>query len=262
MGCGCIEEAENKQTIVSENQPKKIINEGEKKSEKENKKSKGKEKEKEKEKKKEKEKEKEKHKQKSKRKAEKDQDILDINKRKINDKIIISQVADDNKDALSNVATEGVTTTDGQILATRKQQCNGVTILQGIEECFSEDLDEDDILQIVGDALADHIIEGCDEQIPGTVTFDQVRVIAKILYKKISKKNDDEDEKDGEINMKNYPELKGLNIRIGVSQLTKDVIKKMMFSGQKVDDCQIDLTYANLIKDNSNMKALSIEILP
>ena len=255
MGCGCIEEAENKQTIVSENQPKKIINEGEKKSDKENKKSKEKEKDKE------KEKEKHKHKQKSKRKAEKDQIVLDINKRKINDKIIISQVTDDNKDALSNVATEGVTTTDGQILATRKQQCNGVTILQGIEECFSEDLDEDDILQIVGDALADHIIEGCDEQIPGTVTFDQVRVIAKILYKKINKK-DDEDEKDGEINMKNYPELKGLNIRIGVSELTKDVIKKMMFSGQKVDDCQIDLTYANLTKDNNNMKALSIEILP
>ena len=251
MGCGCIEEAENKQTIVSENQPKKIINEVDKKSEKESEKKS----------KKTKEKEKEKHKQKSKRKAEKDQIVLDINKRKINDKIIISQVTDDNKDALSNVATEGVTTTDGQILATRKQQCNGVTILQGIEECFSEDLDEDDILQIVGDALADHIIEGCDEQIPGTVTFDQVRVIAKILYKKINKK-DDEDEKDGEINMKNYPELKGLNIRIGVSELTKDVIKKMMFSGQKVDDCQIDLTYANLTKDNNNMKALSIEILP
>ena len=252
MGCGCIEEAENKQTIASENQPKKIINESAKKSDKENKKSKEKEK----------EKEKEKHKQKSKKKAEKEQDILDLNKRKINDKIIISQVTDDNnKDALSNVATEGVTTTDGQILATRKQQCNGVTILQGIEECFSEDLDEDDILQLVGDALADHIIEGCDEQIPGTVTFDQVRVIAKILYKKINK-NNDEDEKNGEINMKKYPELKGLNIRIGVSQLTKDVIKKMMFSGQKVDDCQIDLTYANLTKDNNNMKALSIEILP
>ena len=254
MGCGCIEEAENKQTIVSENQPKKIINEGEKKNEKENKKTKEKEKEK--------EKEKHKHKQKSKRKAEKDENILDLNKRKINDKIIISQVTDDNnKDALSNVATEGVTTTDGQILATRKQQCNGVTILQGIEECFSEDLDEDDILQLVGDALADHIIEGCDEQIPGTVTFDQVRIISKILYKKINK-NNDEDEKNGEINMKKYPELKGLNIRIGVSQLTKDVIKKMMFSGQKVDDCQIDLTYANLTKDNNNMKALSIEILP
>jgi len=252
MGCGCIEEAENKQTIASENQPKKIINESAKKSDKENKKSKEKEK----------EKEKEKHKQKSKKKAEKEQDILDLNKRKINDKIIISQVTDDNnKDALSNVATEGVTTTDGQILATRKQQCNGVTILQGIEECFSEDLDEDDILQLVGDALADHIIEGCDEQIPGTVTFDQVRIIAKILYKKINK-NNDEDEKNGEINMKKYPELKGLNIRIGVSQLTKDVIKKMMFSGQKVDDCQIDLTYANLTKDNNNMKALSIEILP
>ena len=252
MGCGCIEEAENKQTIASENQPKKIINESAKKSDKENKKSKEKEK----------EKEKEKHKQKSKKKAEKEQDILDLNKRKINDKIIISQVTDDNnKDALSNVATEGVTTTDGQILATRKQQCNGVTILQGIEECFSEDLDEDDILQLVGDALADHIIEECDEQIPGTVTFDQVRIIAKILYKKINK-NNDEDEKNGEINMKKYPELKGLNIRIGVSQLTKDVIKKMMFSGQKVDDCQIDLTYANLTKDNNNMKALSIEILP
>ena len=35
-----------------------------------------------------------------------------------------------------------------------------------------------------------------------------------------------------------------------------------MFNGQKVDDCQIDLTYANLTKDNDNLKALSIQIVP
>ena len=62
--------------------------------------------------------------------------------------------------------------------------------------------------------------------------------------------------------MKKYPELKGVNIKIGVSDLTKDVIKNIMFSGQKVEDCQIDLTYANLTKDNDNLKALSIQINP
>ena len=56
--------------------------------------------------------------------------------------------------------------------------------------------------------------------------------------------------------------LDGMNIKIGYQKLTREVIKNMMFNNKKVDDCQIDLTYANLTKDNDDIKALTIEIMP
>ena len=169
---------------------------------------------------------------------------------------------DENKDALSNVLTEGVVTCDGNRLTMKKEHYNGVTLMKGIEECFSEDLNEDEIIQLVEDALGDHIIDLEGEQIPGTISSKQARAIADILFQKINKKNNDEDDKSGDIDLRNHPELKGLNIKIGVSELTRDVIKDIMFSGQKVDDRQIDLTYKNLTKDNESFKALSIQILP
>jgi hypothetical protein len=166
------------------------------------------------------------------------------------------------RDDISNVLTEGMLTSDGHKLAMHKENCNGVTLMKGIEECFSEDLNEDEILQLVEDALGDNINYDNSVQIPGTITSNQAKAVAGILYKKINKKDKDEDDKSGDIDLKKYPELKGVNIKIGVSDLTKDVIKNIMFSGQKVEDCQIDLTYANLTKDNDNLKALSIQINP
>ena len=172
------------------------------------------------------------------------------------------EVRKDNKDALSNVLTEGLTTNDGQRLNINKQHCNGVTIMQGIEECFSEDLNEDEVYELVEEALGENIIDDKNFQYPGSITSKQAKAIAKILYEKINKKDGDEDDKNEEIDIKNYPQLKGVNVKIGVTQLTKDVIKDFMFGGQKVDKCQIDLAYANFTKDNDDIKALSIQILP
>ena len=189
-------------------------------------------------------------------------DILNINsKKKIEDKDDIRLNTEENKDTISNVLTDAVIKTDHK-LKTRKQQYNGVTLMKGIEECFSEDLNEDEILQLVEDALGENIIENKKDQIPGTLTPDQARAVARIIHKKINKKSKDEDEKNGVIDIKNYPELKGVNIEIGVTDLTKDVIRNFLFNGQKVDEYQIDLTYNNLTSSNSNLKALSIQINP
>jgi hypothetical protein len=198
-------------------------------------------------------------------KEEKDNIYLNLktqSKQKISDKEIMPINIEDNKDALSNILTEGVFTCDGNRMAMQKQQYNGITVMKGIEDYFSEDLSKDEILQLVEDALGDNILDYDGEYIPGTITSKQARAIANILYEKLNRKNNDEDEKSRDIDLKRYPELKGVNIKIGVSELTKDVIKDMMFNGQKVDDCQIELTYANLTKGNENLKALSIQILP
>ena len=198
------------------------------------------------------------------KKEEEKKNLLNINaKKKISDKEMRRINTEENKrDDISNVLTEGMLTSDGHKLAMHKENCNGVTLMKGIEECFSEDLNEDEILQLVEDALGDNINYDNSVQIPGTITSNQAKAVAGILYKKINKKDKDEDDKSGDIDLKKYPELKGVNIKIGVSDLTKDVIKNIMFSGQKVEDCQIDLTYANLTKDNDNLKALSIQINP
>ena len=198
------------------------------------------------------------------KKEEEKKNLLNINaKKKISDKEMRRINTEENKrDDISNVLTEGMLTSDGHKLAMHKENCNGVTLMKGIEECFSEDLNEDEILQLVEDALGDNINYDNSVQIPGTITSNQAKAVAGILYKKINKKDKDEDDKSGDIDLKKYPELKGVNIKIGVSDLTKDVIKNIMFNGQKVDDCQIDLTYANLTKDNDNLKALSIQINP
>lgn len=156
--------------------------------------------------------------------------------------------------------TEGLTN-DATKFLKNKDHSNGVIIMKGLQEYFPEDLDEDDILIMVEEALGENLNFEDDVEIPGAITFKQAKAIASLLYAKMNKKDDDEDEKDGEIDIKNYPELKGVNEKIGVGDLTKDVVRNMMFRGKKVDECQIDLTYANLTKGDDNMKALTIEIM-
>ena len=182
-------------------------------------------------------------------------------KQKMTDKEMGPMNTEDNKDALSNVLTEGVITCDGHRITTQKQQCNGITLMKGIEEFF-EDLNENEIFQLVEEAIGEYIIDYDGEYIPGTITTKQAKAIAKILYEKLNRKNSDEDDKSGDIDLKRHPELKGLNIKIGVSEFTKDVIKDIMFKGKKVDNYQVDLTYANLTKNNEKFKALSIQFLP
>ena len=125
-----------------------------------------------------------------------------------------------------------------------------------MDDCFTEDLTEEDVYKLVTDALNDKIIDDENNQEPGTINSKQAKAIANILYNKINKKDND-----NKINLKKYPELKGVNVKVGVEKFTKDVVKKMMFQDKKVDDKQIDKAYSKINKDNEEYKALTIEIL-
>ena len=124
--------------------------------------------------------------------------------------------------------------------------------MKGIEEVIPENLSKNQIRRLVEDAL-DTNSSNSEGKDMGKITEEQIKAIASILYNKIHKK---------EINMNDFPELKGTNIKIGAERLTKDLIRKMLFNNNdEVDEYQIDLTYTNLTRNNPNIKALSIEIL-
>ena len=147
--------------------------------------------------------------------------------------------------------TEGVTS-EARKINLHKQNYEGVVLMKGIEESIPEDLNEDDIYQLVEEAL-NYKTSDENSDPKKKVTKAQTKAIASILYNKIKNKTD-------KINIKDYPELKGMNIKIGAEKLTKDIIRNMMFLNKKVDECQIDLTYANLTRENDDIKSLTIEI--
>lgn len=155
---------------------------------------------------------------------------------------------DENKN-ISNINTEGVF--DSKKMNLHKQKYEGVTLMKGVEEYIPEELNQDEVYNLVEESLFGFNTKDDNKGI-GEISKEQAKAIASILYKKIHKE---------EIDMKDYPELKGLTVNIGIEKLTKEVIRKMMFNGKKIDDCQIDLTYANLTKDDEDIKALTIELL-
>ena len=163
---------------------------------------------------------------------------------------------DDNKEDNSNINTEGMNTVETRKLNFKKKENEGLLIMEGVEELIPEELTEDDIYQLVQDALGENIVEKEEDKVPGTITRKQARSIATLLYKKLRKKKGRH-----EIDISDYPELKGLNIRIGAGQFTKDVIKNMMFNDENVDEREIDKTYAKLAKNSNDVKALTIELI-
>ena len=163
---------------------------------------------------------------------------------------------DDNKEDNSNINTEGMNTVETRKLNFKKKENEGLLIMEGVEELIPEELTEDDIYQLVQDALGENIVEKEEDKVPGTITRKQARSIATLLYKKLRKKKGRH-----EIDISEYPELKGLNIRIGAGQFTKDVIKNMMFNDENVDEKEIDKTYAKLAKNSNDVKALTIELI-
>jgi len=164
----------------------------------------------------------------------------------------------DNKENINtNDPNNEITTDERKInLNLQKEDYEGVLLMQGMDDCFTEDLTEEDVYKLVTDALNDKIIDDESKQEPGTINSKQAKAIANILYNKINKKDND-----NKINLKKYPELKGVNLKVGVEAFTKNVVKKMMFQDKKVDAKEIDMTYSKINKDNEEYKALTIEIL-
>lgn len=165
---------------------------------------------------------------------------------------------EDNKDDNSNLNsnTEGMNTVETKKLNFKKKENEGLLIMDGVEELIPEDLTEDDIYQLVQDALGENIVEKEENRVPGTITRKQARSVASLLYRKLRKKKGGHD-----IDISDYPELKGLNIKIGAGKFTKDVFKSMMFNEDNFDEKEIDKTYAKLTKNANDIRALTIELI-
>ena len=132
----------------------------------------------------------------------------------------------------------------------KKKNYEGVILMKGVEDCIPEDLNEDDIYQLVEEAL---YAKSMGDSESNKVTKEQTKAISSILYKKIHKKS---------INMEDYPSLNGINVKIGVEKFTKDVVRNIIFNNKNIDDCQINLTYANLAEEGDDFRALTIELSP
>lgn len=167
-----------------------------------------------------------------------------------------SDNSEDNKEDNSNINTEGMNTVETRKFNIKKKENEGLLIMDGVEDLIPEDLTEDDIYQLVEDALSENIVDSEDKKIPGTITRKQAKSIATILFKKLKKKKGKHN-----IDISDYPELKGVNVKIGAGLLTKDVIKDMMFNDDNIDQKQVDKTYAKLTKNSSDIKALTIELI-
>jgi hypothetical protein len=163
---------------------------------------------------------------------------------------------EDNKEDNSNINTEGMNTVETRKFNIKKKENEGLLIMDGVEDLIPEDLTEDDIYQLVEDALSENIVDSEDKKIPGTITRKQAKSIATILFKKLKKKKGKHN-----IDISDYPELKGVNVKIGAGLLTKDVIKDMMFNDDNIDQKQVDKTYAKLTKNSSDIRALTIELI-
>jgi hypothetical protein len=167
-----------------------------------------------------------------------------------------SDNSEDNKEDNSNINTEGMNTVETRKFNIKKKENEGLLIMDGVEDLIPEDLTEDDIYQLVEDALNENIVDSEDKKIPGTITRKQAKSIATILFKKLKKKKGKHN-----IDISDYPELKGVNVKIGAGLLTKDVIKDMMFNDDNIDQKQVDKTYAKLTKNSSDIRALTIELI-
>jgi hypothetical protein len=167
-----------------------------------------------------------------------------------------SDNSEDNKEDNSNINTEGMNTVETRKFNIKKKENEGLLIMDGVEDLIPEDLTEDDIYQLVEDALSENIVDSEDKKIPGTITRKQAKSIATILFKKLKKKKGKHN-----IDISDYPELKGVNVKIGAGLLTKDVIKDMMFNDDNIDQKQVDKTYAKLTKNSSDIRALTIELI-
>ena len=169
------------------------------------------------------------------------------------------ELNDDDSHALSteqnksNINSERLQS-DIRKISLHKQNYEGVTLMKGVEESIPPNLSEEDIYQLVKEAINYRITDSKDK-----IKKAQIKAIASILYNKIQR-NEGKKSNSNKTDLNNYPELKGMNIKIGAEKLTKDIIRNMMFQNKKVDECQIDLTYANLTRENDDIKALTIEI--
>ena len=135
----------------------------------------------------------------------------------------------------------------------KKTEFNNITIIDSLNKYFPKNISKEEIDEIVNMALSGSIVNDTAEYIPGqNLTTEQVNLLKQIIYDNITKK---------ENYYNDYSILDKVNVKIGMSELNKQVIEKTFFQGKKISQIQNEIIMKRLTKGRKNVKALVIELL-
>ena len=135
----------------------------------------------------------------------------------------------------------------------KKIEFNNITIIDNLSKYFPKNVSKEEIDEIVNIALNGSIVDHTEEYIPGqNLTNEQVNLLKQIIYDTITKK---------ENYYNDYSILDKINVKIGMSELNKQIIEKTFFKGKKISQIQNDIIMKSLTKGRKNVKALIIELL-
>ena len=136
----------------------------------------------------------------------------------------------------------------------KKIQFNNITIVDNLSNYFPKNISKEEINEMVKMALNGYIIEDPTKYVPGqNITIEHVELLGQYIYENINKNKNN--------NKMDYSIIEQINVRIGMSELNKDLIEKIFFRGRKISKIQSDIIIKNLSKGNKGVKALYIELL-
>ena len=147
----------------------------------------------------------------------------------------------------------------------KKSKYRGITFVQNLKEFFPEDISKEEIRTMVINALSEYIVQNPKDYVKGkNLTREQSEALADIVYNKVKNNEDDvEENENNDLNKtEKYKILDEVKVKIGMSDLNKDIAKKLFFKNRDdVSEEELKRTINNLSQGNENVKVLIIELL-
>ena len=145
----------------------------------------------------------------------------------------------------------------------KKSKYKGVTFVQNLKEFLPEDISREEVRTMVLNALSEYIVQNPKDYIKGkNLTKVQSEAIADIVYNRIVKNEDDDDNNEDIEKIEKYKILDDVKVKIGMSDLNDKIVKKLFFKNrEEVSNEEITRTKNNISQGSENVKVLLIEML-
>ena len=146
----------------------------------------------------------------------------------------------------------------------RKSKLNNITFVQNLKEYFPEEISKEEIRCMVMNALSGYIVNNKKNFVAGkTVTREQSEAIANLVFEKVKSDQNSQIEEYDEDNLTNEKNLlDDLKIKVCMSDLTSDVVKKIFFKNKEnIPPEEVSKTIQNVSQGSENVKVLTIELL-
>lgn len=144
----------------------------------------------------------------------------------------------------------------------RKSECNGVVIVETMNECVFKDITREMIYQMVEKGLEGCIIANDKQPERGkTVTRKQYETIAEIVYNQIQEGVKTKNPK-RKVDLKDidYSCIENINVKVRIRKLTAELIRETCFKGKNVTQMQIENEMNNISQGQPNINIMTIEL--